>query len=78
MTSLKQYDIVRVVQMFHPFEAYNGWYANHRTPQVGDIGTIVEILRAPNLPDKYVVEAVEPDGATLWLCDFDIDEITTV
>ena len=78
MASLKQYDIVRVVQMLHPLEEYDGWRANQRAPQVGDTGTIVEILRAPNLPNKYVVEAVEPDGATLWLSDFDVDEIAAV
>jgi hypothetical protein len=78
MTSLKQYEIVRVVQMLHPLEEYDSWHANKCTPQVGDTGTIVEILQSPNLPTKYTVEAVEPDGATLWLSDFDADEIVAV
>ena len=78
MTSLNQYGIVRVVQMLHPLEEYDSWHANKRAPQIGDTGTIVEILQAPNLPNKYVVEAVEPDGTPLWLSDFDADEIAAV
>ncbi len=67
--------MVRVVRLLHPAEEYDGWRVNKRNPQIGDTGTIVEILHAPNLPDKYVVEAVEPDGNTTWLGDFDADEI---
>jgi hypothetical protein len=78
MTSLKQYGIVRVVQLLHPLNTYDSWRINKRIPQVGDTGAIVEILQAPNLPDKYVVEAVMPDGVPLWLCDFDADEIAAV
>ena len=42
---------------------------------VGDRGTVVDILQAPGLPDKYVVEASGPDGITVWLGDFTADEL---
>jgi hypothetical protein len=75
MTVLKQYGIVRVVRLLQTAEEHDGWRVNKRSPQIGDTGTIVEILHTPNLPDKYVVEAVEPDGNTIWLGDFDASEI---
>ena len=78
MNAVTQYSIVRVVCLLHLVETYNGWHVNKRSPQIGDIGVIVEILHAPDLPDMYVVESVEPDGTTLWLSDFDADEITSV
>ena len=72
---LKQYSMVRVVRLLHPPDRYNGWGLNRRSPQVGDVGTIVEILHAPGLPDSYVVEACDPDGSTIWLGDFDASEL---
>jgi hypothetical protein len=56
-------------------EAYEGWRVNQRPPRVGDRGTVVDILQAPGLPDKYVVEASGPDGITVWLGDFTADEL---
>ena len=78
MTSLTQYSSVCVVKLLYPLEEYNDWRINQRNPQIGDSGAIVEILNAPNLPDKYVVEAVNPDGTTRWLSDFDADELEAV
>jgi hypothetical protein len=75
---LKQYGLVRVVQLLHRPEAYDGWRVNRRPPQVGDIGTLVDILHAPGLADKYVVEASGPDGVTSWLADFAAEELEPV
>ena len=78
MTPLKQYSIVRVVRLLRPAEEYDKWQVNKRCPRTEDTGTIVEILHVPNLPDKYVVEATEPDGSTVWLSEFDVGEIGPV
>jgi hypothetical protein len=51
---------------------------NRRSPQVGDTGTIVEILGAAGLPDVYVVECVDSDGRTLWLGDLIAQELELV
>lgn len=75
---LKQYGLVRVVQLLSPPEAYDGWRVNRRPPQPGDVGTLVDILRAPGLPDTYVVEASNPDGTTIWLGDFEAAELEPV
>jgi hypothetical protein len=37
---------------------------------VGDVGTVVDILQAPEAPDCYVVESSRPDGMTVWLGGF--------
>jgi hypothetical protein len=36
---------------------------------------VLDVLSAPNLPDKYVVENCLPDGSSLWLADFFAEEI---
>ncbi len=78
MTPLKLYDMVRVVKMCRPIEDYEGWGGSKRSPQVGDKGAFIELLQAPNLPDHYVVESVTPDGDTLWISEFLIDEIEPI
>ncbi len=75
MSALEQYSRVRVVRLRHSPEKYDGWRLNRRSPQVGDIGTVVDILHAPNRPDDYIVESSGPDGITTWLGDFDADEL---
>lgn len=78
MSLLKEFTVVRVVRLRRPVEEYDGWRINVRGPQVGDQGTIVDVLHAENLPDRYVVESGLPDGTDLWLSDFDADEIEPV
>jgi hypothetical protein len=73
--SLRQYASVRVRRLLQSPEAYDGWRVNQRHPRVGDVGTIIDILQAPGLPDNYVVEAGGSDGATLWLGDFSAEEL---
>lgn len=53
---LNLYDLVRIVRLHKPPEAYDGWGVNQRPPQVGDTGCLLEILRAPGHPDCYAVE----------------------
>lgn len=75
MATLEQYALVRVIRLKHPPEKYDGWRVNTRGPRVGDIGTILDILHAPNLPDDYIVQASGTDGMPIWLGDFDADEL---
>lgn len=74
----KEYNKVRVIKLIHSMEEYDGWKINKRNPAIGDIGVIVEILHAPNLPDKYVVEHISPDAVPDWLGDFDAEEIESI
>jgi hypothetical protein len=78
MECLKQYGLVRVRQLLQPAAEYDGWRVNQRPPQVGDVGTLLDILRAADLPDRYVVESSGADGITVWLGDFTAEELEAV
>ena len=75
MPELKQYAVARVRRLLHEPERYDGWRVNKRPPQVGDRGTIVDILHAPGLPDSYVVECSGQDGVAIWLGEFASEEL---
>lgn len=75
MLGLEQYGLVRIRQLLQPLTEYNGWRVNQRPPQVGDVGTLLDILHAPGLPERYVVESSGSDGRTVWLGDFAADEL---
>lgn len=78
MSELRQYGLVRVVQLLQSPNDYDGWNFNRRSPRVGDIGTIVDILQAPGFPDDYVVESSDEDGITIWLGDFRAEELSPI
>jgi hypothetical protein len=67
--------VVRVVRLN---QAHRHWLSSEgvgRPPQFGDIGTIVhiDVLNDPATP--YIIECVDDQGLTVWLADFDRDEI---
>ena len=72
---LQEYEMVRVRQVRSSPEEYDGWRINQRTPRIGDVGTVLTILEAPGLPMRYVVECSQPDGITVWLSDFQEEEL---
>lgn len=72
------YSLVRIVQLLHPLDTYDGWRLNKRPPRIRDVGTIVDILQAPGLPTKYVVESCDNEGIPIWLGDFDAEELEPV
>jgi hypothetical protein len=78
MTVLHQYQLARIIQLRYSLHTYDGWRVNRRSPAIGDMGTIVDILYAPGLPHKYVVESSDADGITIWLADFDAEELAPI
>ena len=72
---LKEYELVRVRQLIQSVDALDGWGVNQRPPALGDVGTLLDILTAPGVPRKYVVECSGKDGVSIWLADFFEDEI---
>ena len=72
---LQQYGLVRIWQLLRPPDEYDNWQVNQRPPQIGDEGTLLEILHARGLPDLYVVESVGENGRTVWLADFAAEEL---
>ena len=80
MAELRQYQLVRVAKLMEAPETYDGWKLNKRPPAVGDVGTLLDVLQAPGLPNRYVVECCKAggDGSSEWLGDFLADELETV
>jgi uncharacterized protein YjaZ len=78
MECLKRYGLVRVRQLLPRAKEHDGWRVNQRPPQVGDVGTMLDILHAPGLADRYVVELSGADGITVWLADFAAEELEAV
>jgi len=70
--------LVRIAKLLREPEDYDGWKLNQRSPALGDVGTLVDILHAQGLADRYVVECYGPDGITIWLDDFDAEELEAV
>lgn len=75
---LKEYEPVRVRQLIQSADDLDGWRVNQRAPTPGDVGTLLDILTAPGLPNKYVVECSGKDGISIWLADFFEEEIERV
>ena len=76
--NLAVFNLVRVVKLLQSIEDYDGWGINQRPPQLDDIGTILDILTVPDLPDRYIVESSSDDGKTIWLCEFEADELESM
>jgi len=71
-------DQVRVVRLNHPTREVTGTERVRRQPAVGDLGTVVALLKHGSNPPGYYVECVDADGLTLWLAGFDRDELALV
>lgn len=68
MNTLNEYDVVRVLSLdgMECGELDRYW----RAPEIGDIATVVMLLRAQPAPDGYLLECLDDDGRTLWLATF--------
>ena len=77
-SALKPYAVVLVLQLVDNEIDRDGWCVNMRSPQTGDIGTLVDVLHADGFPSRYVVECSNSDGTTVWLSDFVSKELELV
>jgi len=75
---LKEYDAVRVVRLLTRNRHYDGTVGARRAPEVGDVGTIVHEYDPEDPRAPVAVENVDPDGDTIWLADFERDELELV
>jgi hypothetical protein len=65
--------------MLRDTSQYDGWGVSKRPPEVGETGTLIDVLHAPGLPDHYVVEKTDSaTGLTIWLADFEKEELEAV
>ncbi len=70
---MHEYDTVRVVKLLEANRHFDGSGGSvSHAPQVGDLGVIVDVLKAD---EAFSVECVDEDGYTVWLADFVAEEL---
>ncbi len=77
-SSLKEYDAVRVVRLLTANRPFDGTVGVRRPPEVGDLATIVHEYDPEDPRAPLAVEKVDPSGYTIWLADFERDELEPV
>lgn len=77
MTPLREFDVVRVVELRRVSDEHERWGPNRRSPRAGDVGAIVQVLEAPDGSVRYVVQCLSStgDGSTDWISEFGRDEL---
>jgi hypothetical protein len=72
----REFGVVRVVKLIAADRHFDGSESVMRAPEVGDKGVIV-YLHDENAA-ACIVECVDRDGMTVWLADFDFEELEAV
>jgi hypothetical protein len=75
--SFHEFDTVRVLRLVHD-RARSLWDGSLREPQVGDIGSVVEVHRTPLASPRFTIECVAADGRTVRMAEFGSDELELV
>lgn len=78
MAVLREYDVVRVVQLLTTNREFDGTEGVKRAPRVGDTATIVHQYEPDNPAAPVVAESVDGNGNTIWVADFQPDELERV
>ena len=76
--TLREYDVVRVVRLAVPARAFDGTEGKKRSPQVGDLGTVVFEYGDRSASAPVAVESVDKEGFTIWFADFSRHELELV
>jgi hypothetical protein len=75
---LKLNDAVRIVRLLTANRYYDGTVGVRRPPEVGDLGMIVHQYDRDDPRAPFMVEKSDAGGNTLWLADFEPDELELV
>ena len=75
---LQELDSVRVVHVSTQPQDHLLWESSVRSPQVGDVGTVIEILPKRLHTPRYVIECVGANGRTLWMATFGQDDLELI
>jgi hypothetical protein len=75
---LKLHDAVRIVRLLTANRYYDGTVGVRRPPEVGDSGTVVHEYDREDPRAPFMVEKSDADGNTVWLADFEPDEIELI
>ncbi len=69
---IEELDVVEVVALLEADREFSGTEGVSRVPRIGDIATIVHVLEMGSL---FIAEAVNEQGLTLWVADFQAKEL---
>jgi hypothetical protein len=79
-----EFDAVRVIRLTRltrewglPPE-WRGAQSAFRAPEIGDRGVVMSALRPDEPGAPVVVECMREDGRTVWVADFDPDELELI
>ena len=78
MATLREYDVVRVVQLLTTSRELDSTEGIKRAPRIGDTATIVHQYESENPVAAVVAENVDGNGNTIWVADFQPDELELV
>ena len=78
MRQIQEYDVVRVAVLKERDRSFDGSDGVKRPPQTGDMATVCHEYEPDDLTATVAVEMVNEDGLTIWLADFDRDELELV
>jgi hypothetical protein len=75
MRPIREYDQVKITRLLTPNRHHQGSGPTTRAPAVGDVASVCHEYE-PNDPTACVaVEMVDADGYTIWLADFEREEL---
>ena len=78
MPIIREYDVVRVANLKKPDRSFDGTDGVKRPPEIGDIATVCHEYDRKDISAEIAIELVDDDGLTVWLADFDRDELELV
>jgi hypothetical protein len=75
VTEIREYDVVRVINLKIADRPYDGTAGVMRPPRIGDVGAVVYEYKPEDITAPLCVESVDENGMTIWLADFERDEL---
>jgi hypothetical protein len=78
MRPIREYDVVRIARLSDPARSFTGTSSVSRAPAVGDVATVCHEYQSGDQTARVAVEMVDGDGYTIWLADFERNELELV
>ena len=78
MRPIREYDAVRVVKLLSATRQFKGTDGVVRSPRIGDVATVCHEYSPHDPTAAVTVEKVNARGDTIWLADFEREELELV
>lgn len=72
---IQELDTVEVIHLSSELADHQIWDGSIRPPQVGDLGTVIDLHGNGSQHTEYRVENVDSAGRTLWMATFRATEL---